>query len=92
VGQVIDPKTMQGTWWAQYDFVPTAEKPWVGQWMRIRVLKLAAIQDDRFLFSIYPSKLWCLMSGREAKELYDRGYLKPMVITGGKHEADSQIP
>lgn len=88
---MIDPKTLQGTWWAQYDFVPTPESPWFGRWTRLRVLKLSGIQDDRFLFTIYPRKHWCLMSAKEVKELHDRGYLKPMVITGGKHEANPEI-
>ncbi len=81
IGDLID-----GSYWAEYAWQDYWEEGvYCGQrWRRIRVLKLVGINDGRFMFSVFPSKLWVLWSGEEVKRRYHEGTIKALVIHGGK--------
>jgi hypothetical protein len=77
--------SIDAEWWAEYAWVNS----WVdgfpqGRWMRTRVLRFVGVNDGRFMFTVYPSKYWLLLSEQEVKTRYQQGTLKEFVIKGGR--------
>ncbi len=81
LGDLID-----GSWWAEYLVEDLWEGPvYCGRtWKRKRVLKLVGINGGRFMFSVFPTKLWVLLSAEEVRRRYQEGTFKEIVIQGGK--------
>jgi hypothetical protein len=79
-------ENLDATFWAEYQWVPAwndgvTPHP---RWMRTRVLKFVGINNDRFMFTVYPGKLWLLLTSAEVQSRYQQGILRALVIKGGK--------
>lgn len=82
---MINPRSLKGEYWAEYNYITdfTSGRPEI-HFTRTRVLKLKGINGGRYMFEIFPTKLWVLYSDAEVRQRYQRGMLLPLIIEGGK--------
>ncbi len=76
---------LDAEWWAEYEYVTDfSTAPPKIRYTRTAVLRFKGINGGRFMFEIYPTKLWKLYGEKEVAQRHQRGMLLPLVIKGGK--------